>query len=496
MDPSPYAVALPQRSGPRRAVVIGASIGGLLAAAALQGHVDEIVLVDRDDLTDSAQARGGVPQGRHSHAVLAAGRTALEDLLPGLTAELLALGARTGDVQQVTEVYVGPRPLAKGTSGMQGLAVSRPALERAVRRRVMGAPGVSVLDRTSVLDIALTDGRATGLQIESHDRVEGRRILAADLVIDASGRTSRMPEWLLRNGFEAPVEEQVRVDVGYATRRFRRRPGTGGGAVAIVVPASEAVPRGGVLIAQERGEWTVSLAGYHCDRPPTDWPAFTAYARTLVSPAIADALAGLEPIDDGAVYRFPANRRRRYERVDRFPEGLLVTADAICAFDPVFGQGMTVAALEAVDLRRCLARSDAGTRQDEGRDLAPAFFAAAARIVDNPWSVTSDSVPAAGVPSAPLPTRLVRAYVRALQRAAADDPAVALALLRVMHMVEGPRSLTHLSCAARVARSAVRHPRRPSRARGHLPPAPAQLPDAAVRGSHHPRTNHETGQRS
>lgn len=464
--------------------MIGASVGGLLAAAALSATFDEIVLVDRDDLPDGPLTRGGAPQGRHSHALLAAGRRALDELLPGLTDELVALGALSGDVGQVTQVFFGPRPLARGTSGLRGLAVSRPTLEWAMRSRVARLPGVTILARTSVLDLALTDGRVTGLHIEPPDHPEGRHILSAELVVDASGRTSRMPEWLERNGFPAPVEEQVRVDVAYATRRFRRESGTRSDLVAIVVPASEDVPRGGVLLAQEDEQWTVSLAGYHGDRPPTDWPAFTAYARTLVSPAIADALTGLEPIDDGATYRFPANRRRHYELLDRFPQGLLVLADAICAFDPVFGQGMSVAALEAVELSRCLVRGQEG--RADGRDLAFHFFTAAARLVDTPWAVTSDSVPPPGAPRAPLAARLVRSYLRALQGAATADPVLAVALLRVLHLDESPRSLTRLPCATRVARSAARHPwRRP------------QLPDpSGPTRHHHPPTNHETGQRT
>ena len=157
--------------------------------------------------------------------------------------------------------------------------------------------------------------------------------------------------------------------------------------MAIAVAATPAVPRGGVMVAQEGDRWTVSLSGRQCTRPPTDLDGFIAYARSCVSPAIADAIEGLTPLDEGMTYRFPANRRRHYERLTEFPEGLLVTGDALCAFDPVYGQGMTVAALEAKELGRCLA---------EGRtDLARRFHGLAAEHIDTPWTIAVGAAPRA-----------------------------------------------------------------------------------------------------
>jgi 2-polyprenyl-6-methoxyphenol hydroxylase-like FAD-dependent oxidoreductase len=429
-----------------RALVIGSSIAGLLAAQALSEAYAEVIVLDRDDLPYGPVPRGGVPQIRHAHGLLAGGREAMEALLPGLTADLVAAGAIVGDAQEAMLYYVGTRRYASGSSGLTAVAVSRVLLEWTIRRRVAETPGVVFYDRSSVLDLMFSeDGRrVTGLVVASVDRPGSPRRLEADLVVDASGRTSRTPEWLERRGFQPPEEERVRCDLSYATRRFRRRPGDAGTALAIFQSASAAVPRSGLLVAQERDEWIAGVTGYHGVRPPTELSEFLAYARTLEGPALATVLERLEPLDDGFTYRFPASVRRRYERLVEVPDGLLVIGDALCSFDPAFGQGMSTAALEAVALRTCLT---------EGReDLGLRFFYRAAHHIDTPWQIVVGGMPPAPGTSVhkPLSERLVSSYLTALRYAAVDDPKLARAFLRVAHMTASPQSLMTPGNAARV----------------------------------------------
>ena len=429
-----------------RALVIGSSIAGLLAARALSEAYSEVIVLDRDELPYGPVARGGVPQIRHAHGLLAGGREAMEELLPGLTADLVAAGATAGDAQESMDYYVGTGRYATGTSGLTAVAVSRVLLEWTIRRRVAETPGVVFYDRSSVLDLMFSeDGRrVTGLVVSSVDRPGSPRRLEADLVVDASGRTSRTPEWLERRGFQPPEEERVRCDISYATRRFRRRPGDAGTALAILQPASAAVPRSGVLIAQENDEWIGGLTGYHGVRPPTELSEFLAYARTLEAPAIAEVLERLEPLDDGCTYRFQASVRRRYERLLDVPDGILVIGDALCSFDPAFGQGMSTAALEAVALRAALA---------EGReDLGRRFFHRAAQYIDTPWQIVVGGMPPAPGTTVrkPMSARLVGSYLNALRYAAVDDPKLARAFLRVAHMTAPPQSLMTPGLAARV----------------------------------------------
>ena len=197
------------------------------------------------------------------------------------------------------------------------------------------------------------------------------------------------------------------------------------------------------MLAEENGSRVVSLVGRFGERPPVAWTEFVAWAGTLASTRLADALAGLEPLGEGATYRFPANRRRHYEELTRFPDGLVVVGDAQCAFDPVYGQGMTVAAIEAAALGRCL--------QDGGPGLARRFHRAAADIIDTPWTIAVGSVPDEDG-RVPWRSRLVGAYLARLLHAASDDPDLAIAFLRVNHLVDTPAELLRPRTVWRVVR--------------------------------------------
>ncbi|WP_109505876.1 FAD-dependent oxidoreductase [Nocardioides speluncae] len=419
----------------RTAVVIGASIAGVLAARSLTRHYDRVTLVDRDELPHGPAARGGVPQGRHTHGLLVRGLQVIESLFPGVTDELVAEGAVLGDMLADGRWNFPAGRLASGRSGLRMLGVSRPLLEHHLRRRLLADSRIRVAEGTSVLDLAFAaDGaRVVGVRVAgcSGGRAE---LLAADLVVDASGRNARTPEWLQRRGYDAPEEEVVRCDKHYATRQFRvRKPDR---MVVRAVNATATKPRSGVMVRNEDDRWTVSLTSTAGDRPPRELDGFVRFARSLASPDVAAALRGLEPLDDGLFYRFPASRRRRYERLAEFPEGLVVTGDALCSFDPVYGQGMTVAALEAEELGRCL---DAGRH-----DLARRFHKRAAVHIDTPWMIAVGAGP-----------RPMAAYIDRLLAAAVHDPELAAAFLRVSHLVDPPQQLLRLPVVLRVAKVSV-----------------------------------------
>jgi 2-polyprenyl-6-methoxyphenol hydroxylase-like FAD-dependent oxidoreductase len=338
------------------------------------------------------------------------------------------------------------------------LAVSRPLLEWYLRRRLLTDPRVEVLPGTSVLDLTLDPGlgRVDGVIVKHLDHLAPAR-LAAELVVDASGRTSRLPEWLDRRGLSTPPEDVRRADRYYATRTFRRRADRRQ-PLAVVVAGAPKMPRGAVMIAQEGDRWTVSLAGGREDQPPADLAGFKAFTQNLSSPILAELVQDLEPLDDGMTYRFPVNRRRHYEMLSDLPEGLLVTGDAFCAFNPVYGQGMTVAALEAHTLAECLLEG--------GPALARRYHQRAARHQDTPWAIAVDEGPRPGDASS-LRTRLANAYLQQVIARGADDPDLAAAFLRVNHLVDRTEDLLQPRVVWRVARAALRHrPRGRARARG------------------------------
>jgi 2-polyprenyl-6-methoxyphenol hydroxylase-like FAD-dependent oxidoreductase len=444
----------------RHAVVIGASIAGVLSARVLAEHYDRVTLVDRDEMPSRPVFRGGVPQGRHVHGLLSSGLGVVERMFPGATDDLVARGAQLGDAQADGRYHFGPRPLAMGDGDLPALGVSRPLLEWYLRRRLLRDYPATVQARTSVLDLAFSadERRIVGLVVTEWDE-ESPHLLPAELVVDASGRTSRTPEWLERRGYDAPPEDVRRADKHYATRTFRgaRRLGD---PIVLTAAASPALPRGGVMIAQEDDLWTVSLVGLAGERPPLELEEFRTWARSLVSPALADQMERVVPIDDGVRFRFPANRRRHYEHLTRFPRGLVVTGDALCAFDPVYGQGMSVAALEAGALDRCLAEGALG--------LARRFHGVAAKTIDTPWTIAVGGGGPTDGPSL-MRDRLIQQYLARLIDAAAHDPALAKAFLRVNHLVDRPQDLIRPSVARRVWRATR-----------------SRLPHSAVRATRHP----------
>lgn len=435
-----------------RAVVLGGSVAGLLAARVLADAYPEVVVVERDTLPLAPAHRRGVPQSRHIHGLLAGGQQALEELCEGFTAELARRGAPVGDMLQDVRACFGGRWLRPGPSGLLAVQASRPLLEHCLREHVRSLPGVQLLDDCDVVaPVATPDGaRVTGARVMRRRDGSAEQTLQADLVVDATGRGSRTPGWLDVLGFPRPPEQKVRVDVRYASGGFRLDRDALGGHLGIIHAATPEHPRGGAVAVTEGGKGVVTLYGVVGDRPPTDLEGFIAFAGTLMHPDIAQVLRDAEPVDPPVSFRVPVTVRRHYERLERFPHGLLVLGDALCTFNPVYGQGMSVAALEARALREHLRREPA---------LQPLrFFHDAARVVDVPWAMaTGGDLAFPGVVGRrTLSSRLLNAYLSGLLEVAADDAETGRAFLAVAGLVAPPQTLL---APARVLRVARRRPR-------------------------------------
>jgi 2-polyprenyl-6-methoxyphenol hydroxylase-like FAD-dependent oxidoreductase len=419
-------------------------MAGLIVSRALADHFEKVTLVERDVLPEGPEQRRGVPQGKHTHGLLAAGRAVLEGLFPGIGEEVLAAGALSGDVLASSRWFLEGGMLARKRSDIAAFLVSRPMLESIVRRRVLALPQVTVLQgRRADEPVLSADGRrVVGVEL-------GDEVVLADLVVDATGRGSKTPSWLEANGFMPPPEERVEVGVSYTTRLFERDVAHLGGDEAVIIPPTPAGKRGGVMLAQEGKRWTVTLMTHFSAKPPEELPAFIEFAKTLPAPYIHDVVSRAAPIGDAMCTSFPASVRRRYERLDDFPAGLLVVGDGICSFNPIYGQGMSAAALEASELGRVLSEGD--------DDLARRFFSRAAKIVDIPWSIAAGTdlrLPEATGPRGPG-VSFVNWYLAKLHRAAHNDPELSVAFLRVANLLAPPPSIMHPRYVLRVLRAAL-----------------------------------------
>ncbi len=449
------STVIPKQVG-EHAVVLGASMAGSLAARVLTEAYRKVTVIDRDVLPEDEVHRRSVPQGYHLHVLLPRGREALEDLFPGFTAGAVRAGAPTGDGLGTVRVVVSGHRLRQVDIGRLGLFVSRPFLEGQVRARLRALPEVTFVEGSDIVGLMTTADRRriTGVTVRGPDGHPQQ--ITADLAVDATGRGSRTPIWLREWGYCPPTEDRIDIRLGYATRTLRLRPRAIGNDKFIAIGPTVDNPRMGALGAMEGDRHILTLGGILGDYPPTDPAGFDVFAASLPAPDIAEAIQGAQPLDDPVAFRFPASVRHRYERLRAFPDGLLVIGDAVSSFNPIYGQGMTVAAHQAMALRRLLAR----TPQPAPRQ----YFRLIAKTVDPPWDIAVGADLA--FPDVPgtrtAKTRLVNAYLPRLQAAAAHDAPLSVAFARVLGLIDRPEGLLRPDRVVRVWWTNRRHPSQPT----------------------------------
>jgi 2-polyprenyl-6-methoxyphenol hydroxylase-like FAD-dependent oxidoreductase len=426
------------------AVVAGGSLAGLCAAGVLADGFEEVVVLERDEFPDGAVAREGAPQTGHPHILLEAGRTTLEDLFPGFSERLASAGGLIVDAATDMTYYDQGGPLADGPERLPMYCASRPLIESVVRQQVAAIPNVILRGghRFTGFETDADTNTVTGVSITAGD---DESVRDAALVIDATGRTSQTPAWLAANGYRTPPEDEVHVDVTYSTVRVERPPGD---RRVLGVPPSPPRTRGGAAVPVENDQWEVIMQGVHGDAAPTDRAGFVAFAESLPLDALGDVVAQRSWVSDEIRrYPFPSSLRRRYDALDRFPDGLIVTGDAVASFNPIYGQGMSVAALDALSLHHALAAG--------GVDgVAPRFFDRVADVVDDVWAVSVGADFAFLQTTGPKPrgTDLFNRYVDRLLRQAQTDGVLRNAFFRVFRLEAPPTSLLRPGIVWRVFR--------------------------------------------
>ena len=344
------------------AVVIGGSIAGLCAARVLSECFTRVTVYERDELPSTPANRATVPQDRHLHMLMARGAMEFESLFPGLLKEMVAAGVPMLE-NRPDCIYLGAAGHVLGTGHtlrdeFTAYVPSRPHLEWQLRRRVQEIDNVEII-RRSVAEPRFdrAQQRVTGVRLDSGEPKGGvpecPEFVGADLVVDAAGRGTRLSVWLTQWGFQRPAEETVDIGINYATQQFRIPEGLIAEKV-VVAGASHEQSLGLGMLGYEDGTWVLTTFGVAGAKPPRTFPEMLALADELLPAHFAVALAQAEPFGGPAFHAFPVSRWRRYDKLDRFPAGIVPFGDAVASFNPTFGQGMTMTSLQARNLRRAL----------------------------------------------------------------------------------------------------------------------------------------------
>ncbi|WP_159046371.1 FAD-dependent monooxygenase [Streptomyces sp. MMG1121] len=431
------------------AVVIGGSYAGLVTARVLSDFFAQVVLVERDAVDEDTGVHPGAPQGYHAHAMLAKGGEILERLFPGLREELRQAGAPVFDYGEGSDFLLPVGLAPRVRTGVRIQTFTRDELERRLRRKVLALPQVRLMPST----------QGTGLLRDSSGRVSGVTCrsqgaepfeLAADLVVDASGRSSSLADWLAALGITVPPKRTVKAKVTYTSMTFDRPdesdPGHPGFQVAYQMLSAPRVRRGGVLFAVERNRWTCSLFGFE-DQPPTDDEGYLAFAASLDIPHLAKQLSRRTVQEATHRYTNADNQWRPYHAVRDWPDRLIAVGDAVCVFNPVYAQGQTVAAMEAQLLQGMLERHGASGHLD---GLAGQFQKKLARLLLGPWALSTNADLMWNPDGRTLAARFAHWYNTRLFEVAVKDAAVWARFVRVVNMLASPAALFHPAVALKV----------------------------------------------
>jgi 2-polyprenyl-6-methoxyphenol hydroxylase-like FAD-dependent oxidoreductase len=430
----------------RHALVLGGSIAGLTSARVLSDHFDEVTVIERDALDGSGEFRKGVPQARHAHVVYPTALALLEQLFPGFRDELVRGGSVSVDASADVLWWHWGGFRTRERMNEEGLLQSRWLLESTLRARVRALPRVRILPQTDVLGLTSTPDRSriTGARVRSRTD-DAEQLLASELVVDALGRGSATPRWLAAMGYAAPTESEIRVNVGYASRLLRREDEHFDSARALVVSAAPPRERRVAVILPVEGQrWLATLAGWLGDHPPIDHEGWLAFARSLPCSEPYEFLKRAKPLGDIVPHTFPSSRWRHWEKAE-LPEGFIALGDAMCSFNPIYGQGMSVGILVASEL-------DPALRTADLRGLGERFYARACAIVKRAWLLaTLEDLRYPELRShRPFWSPWFNAYGEQLHRATHVDREVLRAFYRVMDLSKSVGSLVEPHVVARV----------------------------------------------
>lgn len=445
------------------AIVIGGSMAGMFAARVLSDFFEQVTVLDRDTFPEEPEHRHGVPQSQHAHALLERGQQIIERHFPGLTDELMSHGATKvyGDEFVLIAPY-GKLASVDQEDDSAGFFVSRFMLEWFIRERLREFENITLYDEVDVQGL---------LSNPSNRQVQGIVVaekgakthqlpteLKADFVVDASGRRSKAPQWLASMGYDMPPEEIINSQIGYASRFYRKPKNFSAKWKGLIINARVPDnPRAGLILPIENDLWHVTLGGFGGHYPPTDEQGFMQWAKDLPDPMMYEALKQGIPITPLRGYRTPSNRLRHFEQLEKTPEGFIAIGDSVCAFNPIYGQGMTISAIGSMVLHDVLT---AQATNPQG-NFEKRFQTALAKQVADPWFIaTSEDLRWKGVElQGAQPSQLaatMRPYINQLLKVARNDKIVSLAYFDMINLLRRPQSLFRPNIVARVLLGSLR----------------------------------------
>lgn len=424
-----------------QALVIGGSISGLLSARVLSDHFEQVTVLERDLIPTEPEPRQGVPQSFHGHVLLAQGLTILEQLFPGFREQLLRHGAVKVDLladyvaQMQDDIWVPRFP-----SGLITYGCTRNLVEWVARKRLSELKNVNFLASHQVLGLTTDAANTAVTGVRSRPRQSAETQIEAQFVVDASGRSSRTPQWLQTIGYEKPKETLINPQLTYGSRMYQIPEGWNGDWKGILLgPKGEENPRSAILITVEGDRWLVTTGGYGDTPPPQDDAGFLDFVSKLRSPVLYEALKDAEPLSPVYRYRGTVNRWRHYEDLPHWPENFVVIGDAACAFNPTHGKGITNAALSAVCLAKVLEKQSTETPVG----LSRRFQTQLAKANADPWREVLEQdlrlYTIEGEPSAWSFSQLLRPYLEQVMGTAMDNPQIFTKVLQAIHQLK-PRT--------------------------------------------------------
>lgn len=451
------------------AVVIGGSIAGLLTAQVLTKYFDTVTVIERDQLPDRPTFRNGAPHARHAHGLLVRGQQIIESYFPGFTEGVLANGAILSNMGRDVAFHVGGQWMLTYDSPLDLVGCSRALIEYQMYTQLRRNPKVQFRqgDVVEALRTDSTNTHVTGVNIRKREAAAAPEQVTATLVVDASGRGSRLPAWLQAIGYATPEEITIDAKAGYASRIYQAPDDTAWNMMYYLAEAPEQ-SRGGILMPLEdtdehRNRWLVTLIGLNGDHPPTDDAGFVDFARSLPSPELYQAMQEGTPLTTAYGFQRAANRLRKYDQLPRYIEGVLAVGDAVYALNPVYGQGMTVASIGAQTLDQQLQRHQQRHGLENLTGLASSFQRQLAKVITAPWQLATGQdlrwPVAADGHKVDLASQIMQRYVNAVIRTMANDAIVANAFSHVQNMLWSPGALFHPRILWRVWRAERRRNR-------------------------------------